>query len=63
MRWRRQTGVDSSYSDSRQHVEDILRAGERETKKIADALRQVRADFQSTDESVRNEVAAVWALE
>ena len=57
------TGVDDGYSQARQHVEDVLTAGARETKKLADALREVRRDFESTDDSVVREVASVWIPE
>ena len=57
------TGVDDGYSQARQHVEDVLTAGARETKKIANALREVRRDFQSTDEHVVQEVQSVWIPE
>lgn len=57
------TGVDTSYSEARQHVEDVLRAGERECLQLGEALRQVRADFQSTDTSVVNAVQSVWTPE
>jgi hypothetical protein len=57
------TGVDDSYSQARQHVEDVLRAGARETGKLADALREVRRDFESTDQSVVAEVESVWIPE
>jgi hypothetical protein len=57
------TGVDSSYAQARQHVEDVLRAGERECTQLAEALRQVRADFQSTDSSVVHAVESVWTPE
>ncbi len=57
------TGVAESYAQARQHVEDILRAGERESTQLGDALRDIRSDFQSTDQSVRDAVAAVWIPE
>lgn len=57
------TGVASSYAAARQHVEAILDAGERETAKLADALRQVRADFQSTDQATVDAVSGLWAPE
>ena len=57
------TGVADSYAQARQHVEDILRAGERESAQLGDALRDIRNDFQSTDQGVRDAVAAVWIPE
>jgi uncharacterized protein YukE len=57
------TGVADSYAQARQHVEDVLRAGERESTQLGDALRDVRNDFQSTDESVVNAVRSVWIPE
>jgi hypothetical protein len=57
------TGIDSSYNEARQHVEDVLTAGARETGKLADALREVRRDFQSTDQQVVGEVQSVWIPE
>lgn len=57
------TGVDSSYADARQFVQDVLEAGQRETKQIADALRAIRADFQSTDATVVAEVKKSWVPE
>lgn len=57
------TAVDDSYAQARQHVEDVLTAGARETEQLADALREVRRDFQSTDENVVREVRSVWIPE
>ena len=57
------TGVDDSYGQARQHVEDVLTAGAAETGKLADALREVRRDFESTDQSVVAEVQSVWIPE
>jgi uncharacterized protein YukE len=57
------TGVAESYAQARQHVEDVLRAGKRESTQLGDALRDVRNDFQSTDESVVNAVRSVWIPE
>jgi hypothetical protein len=57
------TGVDASYALALQHVEDVLTAGARETGQLADALREVRRDFQSTDESVVHDVQSVWIPE
>lgn len=57
------TGVDSSYNQARQHIEDVLDAGALETSKIADALREVRRDFHSTDDNVVHEVQSVWIPE
>ena len=57
------TGVDVSYAQARQHVEDVLTAGQRECTELAEALRQVRADFQSTDSSVVQAVQGVWTPE
>jgi hypothetical protein len=57
------TGVDDSYSRARQHVEDVLTAGARETGRLADALREVRRDFESTDQQVVSEVRSVWIPE
>lgn len=57
------TGVDASYAQARQHVEDVLLAGIRETLQLADALRTVRADFQSTDQGVVSEVGSLWVRE
>ena len=57
------TGVDASYSQARQHVEDVLRAGNRECTQIAEGLRQVRTDFQSTDSSVVQAVQGLWTPE
>ena len=57
------TGIDSSYAQARQHVEDVLTAGAEETKQLADALREVRRDFQSTDQNVVHEVQSVWIPE
>ena len=57
------TGIDSSYGQARQHVEDVLTAGARETGRLAEALREVRRDFQSTDQQVVSEVQSVWIPE
>lgn len=57
------TGIDDSYREARQHVEDVLTAGATETGKLADALREVRRDFQSTDQEVVAEVQSVWIPE
>lgn len=57
------TGVADSYEEARQHVLDVLTAGKRETEELGEALRQVRRDFQSTDEQVRSEVSSLWQLE
>jgi hypothetical protein len=57
------TGVDSSYNHARQHIEDVLTAGASETSKLADALREVRRDFHSTDQEVVSEVQSVWIPE
>ena len=57
------SGVAESYESARSHVVDILAAGKAETKELADALRDVRNDFQSTDEARRDAVAALWELE
>ncbi len=57
------TGVDDGYSQARQHVEDVLTAAARETRKLADALREVRRDFESTDQQVVSEVQSVWIPE
>jgi uncharacterized protein YukE len=57
------TGVADSYAQARQHVEDILSAGQRESTQLGDALRDVRNDFQSTDQDVLNAVRSVWIPE
>jgi hypothetical protein len=57
------TGVDDSYAQARQHVEDVLTAGARETGRLADALRDVRRDFESTDHAVVAKVKSVWIPE
>jgi hypothetical protein len=57
------TGIDSGYGQARQHVEEVLNAGARETGKLADALREVRRDFHSTDQQVVSEVRSVWIPE
>ena len=57
------TGVDSSYAQARQHVEDVLAAGQEESTQLANALRDVRNDFQSTDQAVREAVQQVWIPE
>ena len=57
------TGIDDSYSRAHQHIVDVLTAGARETGKLADALRDVRHDFQSTDQDVVTEVQSVWIPE
>ena len=57
------TGVDSSYEDARRFVQEVMEAGARETTEIANALRQIRADFDSIDQSVRDRVSANWVPE
>ena len=57
------TGIDDSYAQARQHVEDVLTAGARETAQLADAVREVRRDFESTDQQVVSEVQSVWIPE
>ncbi len=57
------SGVADSYESARLHVIDILSAGQTETKQLADALRDVRADFQSTDQDRRDAAAKLWELE
>jgi type VII secretion effector (TIGR04197 family) len=57
------TGVADSYAQARQHVEDVLRAGQEECTQLGNALRQVRNDFQSTDQGVVNAVSALWTPE
>ncbi len=57
------SGVADSYEKARTHVVDILNAGKTETKELAEALRDIRADFHSTDESRRDAAAALWELE
>lgn len=57
------TGVADSYEAARSHIVDVLSAGQTETKELADALRDVRNDFQSTDQGVRDAVDALWDLE
>lgn len=56
-------GLDASYARARQHVQDVLTAGARETEQLANALREVRRDFQSTDENVVHQVQSVWIPE
>ncbi|WP_370247030.1 hypothetical protein [Nocardioides sp.] len=57
------TGVDTDYEAARQHVVDVTTAGMVETRKIADALREVRQDFASTDAGVVDRVRALWVPE
>ena len=57
------TGVETSYAAAQQRVVDVCRAGATETAKIADALRQVRADFHSSDQGVVDDVSALWVPE
>jgi hypothetical protein len=57
------TGVADRYEEARAHIEAVCRAGMKETKDLADALRQVRDDFQSQDQAVRDEVAGLWIPE
>lgn len=58
-----QAGVDASYETARQHVADVMLAGARETGKLATALREVRADFESTDDAVVADISAIWIPE
>lgn len=57
------TGVDVSYAQARQHVEDVLRAGAQQATAIASALRGVRADFESSDQGVVDAVRGLWVPE
>jgi len=57
------TGVETSYSAAQQRVVEVCRAGAEETGKLADALRQVRADFHSTDQAVVDDVSSLWVPE
>lgn len=57
------TGVGTSYETARQHVLDVLSAGKNETDELADALRAVRADFESTDQARRDAIANLWDIE
>ena len=55
--------VQTSYLAAQQRVVDVCSAGERETRKLADALRQVRQDFESTDADVVRAIGALWVPE
>ena len=57
------TDVESTYQAAQQHVVDVCTAGQRETHKLAEALRQVRSDFQSTDSDVVDRVTSIWIPE
>jgi hypothetical protein len=57
------TGVDGSYEDARAFVISVLGAGATETERLGNALRRIRADYDSTDQHVRDAVRADWQLE
>ena len=57
------TGVGTTYETARQHVLDVLAAGRGETHELGEALRAVRADFESTDQSRRDAIAQLWQAE
>lgn len=54
------TGLDDSYSATRAHVEEILRAGAEETHRIATALLKVRSIYEGSDTHARDGLHGVW---
>jgi len=52
--------LDGIYTQLQSKVEHLLSEGSTETGAIADALVQVRKDFESTDQSVRDALKGVW---
>lgn len=52
--------LHATYEDLRSKVEGLLTGGKTETDKIADTLRQVRTDFESTDKSEAAKYKSIW---
>ena len=54
--------LDGLYNRLQSKVQGLLSEGSTETGAIADALVQVRKDFESTDQSVRDALKGVWDI-
>ena len=54
--------LDGLYNRLQSKVQVLLAEGSTETDAIADALIQVRKDFESTDQSVRDALKGVWDI-
>ena len=54
------TGLTDSYSETRTHVEEILRAGAAETHRIATTLLKVRSIYEGSDTHARDGLHGVW---
>lgn len=57
------TAAASTYEEVRARVEQMLRQGANETAGAATVLRQVRADYESTDERTRAGLDGLWTID
>jgi hypothetical protein len=54
--------LDGKYQDLRQKVARLCAEGSTETEQLGAALRKVRRDFESTDQSVRDALNGLWEV-
>ncbi len=54
------TGLDTEYDAFVEHVRGLLDGGTKNTGEIAAALRLVKASYESTDASVRDDYVGLW---
>lgn len=57
------SGLTATYGQVQAHIGAYLDGGVTETAKLADTLRQVSGDFQSTDQNVVADMRANWVPE
>lgn len=54
------TGLEDEYATYVEHVRGLLSLGTTRTSEIAGALRKVKASYESTDASVRDDFDGLW---
>lgn len=54
------TGLDTEYDRFLEHVRGLLSLGTTRTSQIAGALREVKASYESTDATVRDDFTGLW---
>lgn len=57
------TDVGATYAQAQTHVSTILWAGHTEAGNIANALRTVRSEYESTDAHTQAHVKGIWVAE
>lgn len=54
------TGLTTTYSDFQEKLTGLLDGGTTETSNVAGALRQIKAAYEDTDTSARDQFDGLW---